>query len=82
MTGLGLRYCPNHQGEPLMLVARKGGVFWRCEHPSECAYTEDAAPRTPRGTGSGRERDRRARTRTGAPQSVEDIAIRNAEGDS
>jgi hypothetical protein len=39
---LGLRYCPNHPGEPLMLVSTASGTWWRCEHPSGCAYTEDA----------------------------------------
>lgn len=44
MTGLGLRYCKNHPDEPLMLH-QGGGIYWRCEHPTGCAYTEDAMPR-------------------------------------
>lgn len=42
MTVLGLRYCPNHPTEPLMLVSRASGTYWRCEHESGCAHTENA----------------------------------------
>jgi hypothetical protein len=40
--GLGLRYCKQHEGEPLMLVSKRNGTYWRCEHPSGCTYTENA----------------------------------------
>lgn len=40
MTGLGLRYCPQHPAEPLMMASGRHGVYWRCEHPSGCAHTE------------------------------------------
>lgn len=50
MSGLGLRYCPNHPAVPLVLVSTGSGTYWRCEHASGCAHTENAESRrrTPR----------------------------------
>lgn len=42
MSALGLRYCRNHADEPLMLHQTSRGLYWRCEHPDGCAYTENA----------------------------------------
>ena len=42
MAGLGLRYCPQHPSEPLMLVSKTNGTYWRCESPDGCAHTENA----------------------------------------
>lgn len=40
MSGLGLRYCQQHAGEPLLLVVRGKSAWWACEI-NQCAYTED-----------------------------------------
>lgn len=37
---LGLRFCPQHPTQPLMLVSRRTGLYWHCEHASGCAHTE------------------------------------------
>jgi hypothetical protein len=48
VSGLGLRYCKQHPQEPLMLASNRSGTYWRCEHDSGCAYTENALPRAKR----------------------------------
>ena len=40
MSGLGLRYCQQHPGAPLLLVVRGRSAWWACDI-NQCAYTED-----------------------------------------
>jgi len=40
MSGLGLRYCQQHAGAPLLLVVRGKSAWWACD-VDQCAYTED-----------------------------------------
>jgi hypothetical protein len=54
MAGLGLRYCPQHPGQPLVLTPT--GRSWRCE-VGTCAHTES----------SGNRRHGHARTLGGQP---------------
>jgi len=40
VSGLGLRYCQQHAGAPLLLVVRGKSAWWACD-VDQCAYTED-----------------------------------------
>lgn len=85
MTGLGLRYCQQHLQEPLMLVSTGLGTYWRCEHASGCAYTENAQKRSTKVIAVNGERLITARkfghrsARTPGGSSVEKAAVENEE---